>query len=310
MKTKKLQISVSSTYTDLKDEGQAAVEAILSSGHIPAGRELFKAGDESQMAVTERWIDESDVYLFIPGGRYGSLVPRTGKSYTQLEYEYALSKSKPLFSVVISSDGLDEKLKVSGRAAIEELNNKELKAFRSNVLTKLVKFFDDTKDIKIAIHETLADFSYRKDLAGWVRGDNSANIILPAEEIARLTKENIQLKSQIQNSDNHSSSLYAGLSYSQLEILLKRQKLIFLDKEISFFEFFVSQGQDLARGEITFSTSEDDSHRVPYEQLQTYKLVAEIGDNTEYRYKFSEDGHNFYLKSLLCSQNDIANPEG
>lgn len=63
MKEKKLQIFVLSTYTDLIEERQAAVEAILSAGHIPAGMELFSAGDESQMTVIDRWIDESDVYL-------------------------------------------------------------------------------------------------------------------------------------------------------------------------------------------------------------------------------------------------------
>ena len=46
---KKLQVFLSSTYTDLIDERQAAVEAILSIGHIPAGMELFKAGNESQL---------------------------------------------------------------------------------------------------------------------------------------------------------------------------------------------------------------------------------------------------------------------
>ena len=93
MKDKKLQVFVSSTYTDLKEERQAAVEAILSAGHIPAGMELFTAGDESQMTVIKRWIDESDVYLLLLGGRYGSVEKVSGKSYTHLEYEYAISKN-------------------------------------------------------------------------------------------------------------------------------------------------------------------------------------------------------------------------
>ncbi|WP_461067768.1 DUF4062 domain-containing protein [Spirosoma horti] len=46
---KKLQIIVSSTYSDLLNERQACVEPILSSGHIPAGMELFAAGSESQL---------------------------------------------------------------------------------------------------------------------------------------------------------------------------------------------------------------------------------------------------------------------
>ena len=84
---KRLQVFVSSTFSDLKDERQAAVEAILTAGHIPAGMELFTSGDESQMDVIKQWIEESDVYLLILGGRYGSIEPKTGKSYIQLEYE-------------------------------------------------------------------------------------------------------------------------------------------------------------------------------------------------------------------------------
>jgi len=42
---KKLQVFISSTYKDLVDERQSAVEAILNAGHIPAGMELFKASN-------------------------------------------------------------------------------------------------------------------------------------------------------------------------------------------------------------------------------------------------------------------------
>ena len=61
---KKLQVFVSSTYTDLIEERQAAVQAILDAGHIPAGMELFKAG-KSQMKTIRKWIDDSDVYMLI-----------------------------------------------------------------------------------------------------------------------------------------------------------------------------------------------------------------------------------------------------
>jgi Domain of unknown function (DUF4062) len=98
----RLQVFVSSTFTDLRQERQAAVEAILSAGHIPAGMELFAAGDESQMEVIKQWIDESDVFLLILGGRYGSIEPKSGKSYIHLEYEHALSKGKPLFACLVA----------------------------------------------------------------------------------------------------------------------------------------------------------------------------------------------------------------
>ena len=153
MKEKKLQIFVSSTFKDLIEERQAAVEAILSSGHIPAGMELFSAGDESQMTVIKRWIDESDIYLLILGGRYGSIERTTGKSYTQLEFEYALERKKPLFAIVISDNALNSKVKLHGIEAMEQENQQSLTAFKNLVLQNLVKFWDDTKDIKIAIHD-------------------------------------------------------------------------------------------------------------------------------------------------------------
>src|SRR2546429_447468 len=151
---KRLQVFVSSTYTDLRDERQAAVEAILSAGHIPAGMELFAAGDESQMEVIKQWIDESDAFLLVLGGRYGSIDPKSGKSYIRWEYEYALEKGKPLFACVITEAALDQRIKNFGKVVLETEEPQKLKAFKEFVLTKLVKFWDDPKDIKIAIGET------------------------------------------------------------------------------------------------------------------------------------------------------------
>ncbi|HEN3600742.1 TPA: DUF4062 domain-containing protein, partial [Yersinia enterocolitica] len=104
---KRLQVFVSSTFNDLKNERQAAVSAILKIGHIPAGMELFTAGDRSQWETIKNWIDESDVYMLILGGRYGSIESESGLSYTELEYNYALETNKPLFSVVINDHALE-----------------------------------------------------------------------------------------------------------------------------------------------------------------------------------------------------------
>ena len=47
MTKKKLQVFISSTYTDLLEERQSSVEAVLRPGNIPAGMELFSAGNKS-----------------------------------------------------------------------------------------------------------------------------------------------------------------------------------------------------------------------------------------------------------------------
>ena len=82
---KKYQVLIFSTYTDLIEERQSAVEAILKADHIPAGMELFKAGKE-QLETVQKWIDESDIYVLILGKRYGSIETKSGLSYTEIEY--------------------------------------------------------------------------------------------------------------------------------------------------------------------------------------------------------------------------------
>ena len=216
---------VSSTYTDLLEERQAAVSAILTAGHIPAGMELFAAGDESQMDVIKQWIDESDVYLLILGGRYGSVESKSGKSYTQLEYEYAISKEKPLFACVVNQEAQEERVKKCGTSVIETKNPQKLQEFRDFVLTKTVRFWDDSKDIKIAIGETLAQFSRREDLVGWVRPREEANIPALTDEITRLSKENASLRSQLQTSNSNKVTIN-GLSFEELLLLLQKKGLV------------------------------------------------------------------------------------
>jgi hypothetical protein len=289
---KKLQVFISSTFIDLKEERQAAVEAILSSGHIPAGMELFSAGDESQMTVIERWIDESDVYLLILGGRYGSIDKKSGKSYTQLEYEYAIKINKPLFAVVISENSLEEKVKAIGSSVFEKENPRELKEFRNFVCSNLVKFWDDKKDIKLAIHETISEFLYRKELTGWIRGDNSVNTGFLAEEIARLTKENSELREKLSISESNPTASYSTLTYSQVEKLLKSEEIILEGRHLTLFDYFLENSKVFADG--VYITSGKQNEIQACDKLILFKLLR-ITDRG--KYFFSDDGHNFFLKA-------------
>jgi len=88
---KKYQVFVRSTYKDLLDERREVMQALLELDCIPVGMELFPAADDDQWTLIKRLIDDCDYYILIVGGRYGSLSVE-GISYTQMEYEYALSQ--------------------------------------------------------------------------------------------------------------------------------------------------------------------------------------------------------------------------
>jgi hypothetical protein len=317
---KKLQVFVSSTYNDLREERQAAVEAILTAGHIPAGMELFTAGDQSQMDVIRRWIDESDVFLLILGGRYGSLEPTTGKSYTQLEYEYATERGKPLFAVVLDDTALDKRIKKAGRGAVEIENAAKLGQFRETVLCKMVRFWSDVRDIKLAVYETMGEFSRRSELIGWIPGDEGVNAGLLAEELARLTKENAELQAKVAQSARPIPT-YNGLTYSELADLLASEHLPlveysesnetwakevvdqYVDTATVLDLLWTLQAHILPGGIVYYSDP-----RIPLLlRLATFGVLQITTEETRglHRFELTPDGRNFTVRLLADSRQII-----
>lgn len=196
---KKLQVFVSSTYTDLIEERQAAVQAILDAGHIPAGMELFKAG-KSQMNTIQKWIDDSDVYMLILGGRYGSIEEKSGLSYTQLEYEYALSKNMPVFAIVMDDNFLYVKASSYGKGNIfEKGNTYKYNSFKNKVESNIVKYVSNIDQIPSVIHAQLNNIINDPDyhLVGWIKGDcptDNTTSTLPANIIRDVYPSSLKLR--------------------------------------------------------------------------------------------------------------------
>ncbi|WP_458789993.1 DUF4062 domain-containing protein [Yoonia sp. MH D7] len=93
--SKKYQVFISSTYTDLIDERKAVEETIIRAGDIPVGMEAFPAADDEQFEFIKTVIDNCDYYVLITAGRYGSLA-EDGLSYTEKEFRYAVEKEIPV----------------------------------------------------------------------------------------------------------------------------------------------------------------------------------------------------------------------
>lgn len=223
---KKLQVFISSTFIDLIDERQAAVQAVLDAGHIPAGMELFKAGNRTQLETIYRWIDDSDVYMLILGGRYGNLEEESGKSYTHLEYEYAIHSGMPVFAVVLSDAFLEAKVKILDNKNVYEIDNKQkYLEFKSIVMTKIIRIVNDSKDIMLTIHTTLKDFLEDYEFVGWVRSDNTeANTALLIQvndlniENRKLQDEQRALKEQLKQIQG---SFTNNLAFEGQDIMLE-----------------------------------------------------------------------------------------
>jgi hypothetical protein len=282
---KKLQVFVSSTFTDMLAERQAAVEAILRAGHIPAGMELFAAGDESQLETIRRWIDDSDVFMLILGGRYGSVEPKSGKSYIELEYEYATKKRKPLFAAVIKDILLDAKVKEAGAGAIETMNGHLLKAFRDNVTKKICRFFGEVNELKLIVFESLAHFEQNEDLAGWIHGSEVVDPKAVLEELARLQAENSDLRKKMAEWEAAERALPSRESPASLATVLSEEakKLLIAakagDGHVMYLRYMGGAAIQAADKNFIepYSDREEARWKAALDELRGYHLIEDSG---------------------------------
>jgi len=92
-------VFVSSTYEDLREERGEVQKALLKLDAFPVGMELFPSADEDTWDFIKSKILDSDYYLVIVAGRYGSEAS-DGMSFTEKEYDYAREVKKPVIAFV------------------------------------------------------------------------------------------------------------------------------------------------------------------------------------------------------------------
>lgn len=91
---RKYQVFVSATFDDLQEERQEVFNAVMTARHIPVGMEVFTAAHDRGWGLIKHLIDTSDYYVVVVAGRYGSVDPDTGISWTEREYLYARDERK------------------------------------------------------------------------------------------------------------------------------------------------------------------------------------------------------------------------
>lgn len=191
----KYQVFVSSTFADLRKEREAVTWGVLKARHIPLGMEIFPATNDRGWKVIERTINDSDYYVLLLAGRYGSVDPSTEISWTEREYDYAWSKNIPILAFVrekssIRGDNMETGEGATKLAAfIEKVHSRHLClpwTSEEDLAGKVVQSLHDK------IQEDEDDGNQRP---GWIRGDTiSGNAV---DELARLSKENAELRAQV-----------------------------------------------------------------------------------------------------------------
>lgn len=167
-------VFVSSTYKDMKDIRKAVLTKLNSSrNYIPIGMEDFTASDSNQLNYISDRLKDTDIYVLILGGKYGTLTPEDHMSYTQKEYEMAMQDPNIMVLSFVCKN--PEDLPAKRRWQNDE-EHKHLEEFRQKVLNsgKLVKLWEANDDdcaehIAFEVYRSLI-LGDKDDLRGWIRG--------------------------------------------------------------------------------------------------------------------------------------------
>lgn len=185
------QIFVSSTFIDLKEERKEIYQALLELGCIPVGMEFFPAANEDQWTYIKKVIDQSDYYLVIVGGRYGS-TDSEGLSYTEKEYDYAISQNVPVIGFIHENPN---KLEVD-KVDLDQEKRIKLEKFKDKIKNKLLKTWTNPADLGGVVSRSLIQIMRSIPRDGWIRGNFAADF----EKLSKLQSRISELEQESQSS--------------------------------------------------------------------------------------------------------------
>jgi len=175
------------------DSGTQRSDAGSSGIEMHAGGDgTVSSSKRDAVELDQKVIDESDYYIVIVAGRYGTISKDTGQSYTEMEYRYAVDNNKPVIGFLhedisaVPAKFVDQNPKV----------RKKLQAFREFVACRLCKMYNSASDLGAKVSRSLTQLREQHPATGWVRADAIPSIDR-IEEILKLKEENERLKDHI-----------------------------------------------------------------------------------------------------------------
>jgi tetratricopeptide (TPR) repeat protein len=119
------KVYISSSYEDLIDERNEVIKAVKKEGYEPVCMEKYLAEGRPPIEKVTDDISHCDFYVGIFAFRYGDCPPGENKSFTELEYEKALSCKIPVLCFLLREEALWPPIKTDkNRGLVDGLRNR------------------------------------------------------------------------------------------------------------------------------------------------------------------------------------------
>jgi hypothetical protein len=178
---KRYQVFVSSTYEDLVEERKHVMQALLATRCIPSGMELFPAANAEQWEVIKSVIDDCDYYVVIVAGKYGS-IGKKGKSYTEMEFDYAVKMQKSILGFYFS----DMPSLPAKKIELSDQRRTQLQQFTQKVKSRMCQGWTSPEGLASALKTAILHAMDTDPKSGWVRSSE-----LPSWQMVKSLKERI-----------------------------------------------------------------------------------------------------------------------
>ncbi len=183
---------------------------------------MFPAANEDQWTLIKRVIDESDYYVVVVGGRYGSMNAE-GISYTEREYDYAIETKTPVIGFLHKDPERIE----AGKTDQNDEARAKLAEFRTKVESRPVKYFTSAAELGGNVALSLVALTRKEPGIGWVRGDKAMTVETEREMLElkqRLAKAEAERESAQSALVEDTSELAQGSDEVSIPVVVTGQK--------------------------------------------------------------------------------------
>lgn len=156
---KQYDIYISSTTVDLREERQIIINAVLNMHLYPLLSENISMSGQTIFEKIKSIIDSSNGIIFLIGDNYGTIFDNN-ISYIEAEYNYALSKNKPILCLVknINDNNIQNELRNFRNRILE--NNiavlwNDINDLRSKIYASLLEWIEDIERINHEIDKKI-----------------------------------------------------------------------------------------------------------------------------------------------------------
>lgn len=141
----RVPVFVSSTYKDLELHRAEVERRLVGLEQIVKGMEFFGSSPDTPIETCFKQISECKLLILLVGAAYGSVHPDSKKSFTELEYEFAIKSNIPILVYLADMNSPTVGISLSG---VDTVHMAELNAFKDRLTkTHTVSFFTSIDDL-------------------------------------------------------------------------------------------------------------------------------------------------------------------